>query len=32
MFKEVVPGSILDAHYYEGIKGTMPSNVQFGPR
>ncbi|NLT38559.1 MAG: AsnC family transcriptional regulator [Methanomassiliicoccus sp.] len=32
VFKEVVPRVILDARYYEGIKGTIPSNVQYGPR
>ncbi len=32
VFKEVVPRVILDARYYEGIKGSIPSNVQFGPK
>jgi DNA-binding Lrp family transcriptional regulator len=32
IFKEVVPRVVLDARYYEGIKGSIPSNVQYGPR
>ncbi|OPX61026.1 MAG: HTH-type transcriptional regulator Ptr1 [Methanomassiliicoccales archaeon PtaB.Bin134] len=32
IFKEVVPRVVLDARYYEGIKSSIPSNVQYGPR
>ncbi len=32
IFKEVVPRVVLDARYYDGIKGSIPSNVQYGPR